>query len=493
MNHLKRKTPSKILFFVLLWLLLFPVWASAQDIIEPQWQGPRRISRPGVEIAGEAAMALDPYGTVHVVWSEVDPDDEVNTIVYTTFDGQNWGVPIDIRAAAPGLTIGSYDAVVYGDRVYVVWTEGTSGPVYIASASVFQSDSYHDWSRPLRLDMPAYRLKLNVDSKGVFHMMFVDFFGREPGIYYVYSKDFGETWTNPYWIDPDIPVTSTPNVLQFVLDDKDGLHASWYYVGDELSGSNGEMIRYTHSLDGGKSWMTPVTIDVNDQTIDELRIPYPGLAVAGDTVHMIWAGTTETYREHRYSLDRGKTWSETFRVFGNLQGQALGDAMVADASGRLHFFGQIRWPQYVYHFTWTIEDGWSDPAGIYLISRDGNEGRQGRYHAHALRAIVRNGNEMLVTFTDEAVGPLYAMWKTLPDVTAVPPAPTPTPEIHIEPSPTPVPVTPTPTRIPLDENNQRAPLEPPNTGSSVWLGIVPALVLVSGVFLFYAVWRRRWN
>lgn len=86
----------------------------------------------------------------------------------------------------------------------------------------------------------------------------------------------------------------------------------------------GDWIRYTHSFDGGLTWTTPFTVDRADDTEDELRQPYPGLAVAGDTVHMVYAGNSTTQREHRYSLDRGVTWSETKRVMGNLQGQALG-------------------------------------------------------------------------------------------------------------------------------------------------------------------------
>ena len=89
-------------------------------------------------------------------------------------------------------------------------------------------------------------------------------------------------------------------------------------------------------LSSGDTWSTPVTIDVADENQEELRLPHPELAVFGDNVHVVWAGTSITEREHRYSSDRGENWSPIYRIWGDLHGQGLGGGLEFDARGRVH-------------------------------------------------------------------------------------------------------------------------------------------------------------
>jgi len=218
------------------------------------------------------------------------------------------------------------------------------------------------------------------------------------------------------------------------------------------------------------------------------------LAVTGDTVHVVYAGNSTTQREHRYSLDRGVTWSETKRVMGNLQGQALGDGFTTDSLGRLHFFGQIRWPQGVYHSVWdpaNPDAGWSTPQIIYFISTNSDEGREGRYHAHSIRAATLNGNILVVTFTDEATGPLYVTWRKLDDVPEITPLPLPTATPTATPLSTATPEGPlTPTPPPFAGTDLAVPQTPPNAGLGIWLGVIPTVLLV-GIIFGFRLYRMR--
>ncbi|MEZ4593081.1 MAG: sialidase family protein [Chloroflexota bacterium] len=475
----------------MLLILLGSVWGTAVPHTQAQdesllWSVPRLLSSPGVTDTSATEMVADPHGFLHIFWTEISPEDETTTLQYTTFDGIAWSAPNDLVATAPGGTIVAFSPALASDgTLHLVWTEQNLGPVYYTKASALEARSASAWERPTTLDLPASQLKLRVDGNNVLHLMFANIHGTEPGIYYTRSEDTGETWLTTRWLDPDIPPSATPSALNFQVDNRNGLHASWFYVATGLGSTNGTWIRYIHSLDGGENWSAPFTIDQADEAEDELRLPEPGLIVSGDTVHIAYAGNYDTQREYRYSLDRGVTWSGTKRILGDLLGQAIGDGLSVDSLGRVHFLGQIRWPQAIYHAYLNPtqpEAGWSTPQIAYLIAESDAAGRQGRYHAHRLRSSVVNGNMLVVTFSDEAIGPLYAMWRTLDDAPSIDPLPMPTPTATPEVTATPQPdVALTPTPPPFAGTDLATPEEPTNVGWGVWLGVLPALLLVGGV------------
>lgn len=484
----------KKLTLLFLLLIIGLLWGTAVPHTQAQdesllWTVPRLLSSPGIFETSETEIISDPHGFLHFFWTETNPEDGITSIQYATFDGVAWSEANDVYASAPDIDVVSFAATLGQDgTLHLVWSEGNTGPIYYTNAPALEAYSARAWERPTSFGFPAYRMKLVVDSKNVLHMMFINFYGQEPGVYYTRSDDFGETWITTIWIDPDIPTYATPNVLKFLVDDKDGLHASWYYAATDLSSPLGEWIRYINSFDGGVTWSSPFSVDRADDTVDELRQPFPGLAVSGDSVHMVYAGNSTTQREHRFSLDRGVSWSDTERVMGNLQGQALGDGFATDSLGRVHFFGQIRWPQGVYHTAWdpsNPEAGWTTPQMAYVISNSPDEGREGRYHAHSVRAGTINGNILVVTFTDEATGPLYVIWRKLEDVPAVEPLPRPTATAMPTATATPAAdVTPTPTLPPFASSDLGVPEAPPNAGMGVWLGVLPTLLFLGGILGF---------
>ncbi|HUV12760.1 MAG TPA: hypothetical protein VMY18_03895, partial [Acidobacteriota bacterium] len=192
--------------------------------------------------------------------------------------------------------------------------------------------------------------------------------------------------------------------------ESDGLHACWHYVND--TDGLGRWVRYARSLDSGDNWSI-TTIDTAEAGSQELRMPFPALAVSGGAVHVVWAGggTINVGRRHRFSIDRGETWSPVSQVFGDLHGQANGDGLVIDHQGRLNFVGQIRWPRGIYRSIW--EDGrWSPPRVLYLISKDWQDPLGDRVHAHGIR-VASSDNQLVSTLTtapgiDPSIN-LYAM------------------------------------------------------------------------------------
>jgi hypothetical protein len=156
-----------------------------------------------------------------------------------------------------------------------------------------------------------------------------------------------------------------------------------------------------------------------DQYVQEsdhnLTAASPVMIVQGQTVHVIWAAGSQAYRHHRFSTDAGQTWSAPRQIFGELQGQAF-DGLAVDGAGRVHFFGQIRYPLGIYHAYWD-QTQWTPPSWIYLIAQEGEEIGD-RIHAHHTHPVVRAGNQLVLTFADPPADPnrrlfeMHQSWTT---------------------------------------------------------------------------------
>jgi hypothetical protein len=472
-------------------LAALPNLAAHAQLQDNRWSPPFRLSSLN-RSAGEATLLSDPYGYVHAFWIEDGAPDYRQTIQHARFDGMSWTAPNDMYVSFPSVPIGGISADLgENNTIYFMWTDGPDGPAYLTTAPAHDAMAAWNWTRPVRLPIPAARINIRVDSQGVLHLMYTVTTGREPGLHYTFSEDDGLNWSDPKWLDPDIPLRQSPQVFQFEIDDQDGLHILWYYIDLQAAGGIGSWIRYTHSLDGGKSWSAPFTIDKADEDPRELRLPYPGMIVAGQSVHVIWAGNSFTTREHRYSNDRGVTWSTTNRVFGDLSGQALGDGMAVDGLGRVHFTGQIRYPHGVHYAIWDGKQ-WSATELVYLIARDAFDEIGARIHAHNVRLAVRAGNQLVLTITDSPSTPnlgLYVLMRTLDDLPAdqILATPTPTP---IQ-SPTPVATPPSPTPTPRNEldTGPVADLDSYTPTAYLFWAVLPTILVILGI-AFYNFVRK---
>ena len=466
--------------------------ATAQK--QGEWSPPFRLSTEKGK-ASEAFTTVDQHGFVHVFWSEVLADDR-SIIQYARFDGNTWSTPVDVYVSQPFGAIGNISPVVdQQDTLHLVWIEGLDGPAYYTSAPASYASSAQNWQRPHRIAIRGNRAYLQVDGNGHLHILYIKFLGEQPGVYYTHSRDSGLTWQASTWLDPDILAGHVPRSLNFILDEAGRLHAAWYYV-DNAGG--GDWVRYAHSLDGGRSWSIPFTIDRLEENNEEsdkigLSAADPVMAVQGQNVHIIWAGGELHYRNHRFSEDAGKTWSRSTRVFGNLNGQAF-DGMAVDSLGRVHFVGQIRFPQGIYHAIWE-EDRWTQPSLVYLIRNDPADVIGDHIHAHNTYPVIRDGNQLVLTFADpppDAERRLFVMYRTLEDAPALGPVPTPTLPVTLalEPSPTPSPtVTPLPPSF-----DQAAALSTDGTPSpdrTIWFGLVPALLLIAATVVTRLLSKSR--
>lgn len=476
---------------VFLTLLLTSV-ASAQGAGTP-WTQPYRLSSQAGQV-GDQIMFADPFGYVHLIWPETGLMADQTVLYYSRFDGETWTVPTDILLIPPAATISAtFDL---DGLLHLLFTRGDNGTIYYTKASIQDAISAQAWQKPKPLGLSARQISFKVDSIGVFHLLYSGYEQNAPGIYYIYSDDDGQTWSKPVWLDPDIPPDMAPSQIQLELGEENSLHAAWLYWDQEFMG---RWIRYANSFDQGQSWSAPFTIDDSEAGSGELRLPWPSMAVNGNEVHLIWAGDVETHREHRFSSDLGRTWNQAVFVFGDLHGGALGHGLALDTLGRMHFLGQIRWPQGIYHAYWS-QGRWSIPNMIYLIAQNDAEEQGERIHAHRVRVAIRTGNQMVVTFTTSPSDPqsiLYAMHMTMADVPALDiarlPEQTPAPTIDSGlGSASPMPPTESPTGIPNPDTilDSEAPRENQPSSGLMW-GILPVVLLVAGVVIVRYLFRRN--
>jgi hypothetical protein len=466
-----------------------PAQAEGQD---DGWSEPYRLSSQD-GAASEAFLVADQYGYVHCFWTETLFANHNTVIKYARFDGTTWTKPNDIYSTDREIRNVSPSVDKQG-LLHIVWAEGLIGPAYYSYAPANNALSAQNWAKPLRINIPARIVYLRVDSESVLHVLYIN--ELESGVYYIRSADGGISWSEPVWLDPDITAGAKPDSLNFALDDNDGLHAVWFYGAGEL-GSRPDWVRYTHSLDGGDTWSTPFTIDRYIEGTDHnLTNASPVMIVQGQTVHVIWAAGSQPYRNHRFSTDAGLTWSAPAQIFGELQGQAF-DGLAVDGAGRVHFFGQIRYPMAIYHASWD-QARWSKPSLVYLVAPNGdNIGN--RIHAHFTLPVVRAGNQLVLTFTDPPADEkrrLFVMYRTLDDIPPLETKPTPTLPATPVPmsSPTAGPLTPVPestATAPTVESLGTQPVgqvSPPDL--AIRVALVPTLLILAGAMIIQ-LYRRK--
>jgi hypothetical protein len=436
---MSKKNFASFLVVIALLALIPNFFAGAQGAESP-WSIPFRISSQELK-ASEAYLTTDPFGYAHVFWSEDLQDGRV-IIKYSRYDGQTWAVPISIYLSQSEVSIKGISPLIDNNGIlHLYWTEGILlKSVRYMSAPVKDALSAQRWSEPVRHNIIAEEIRVLLSPDGVRHVLYNRIDAASRGLFYTHSTDGGFNWTPPTWIDPDIPPGYIPDRLNFAMDDRGGLHAVWGYATTDLSIPFGNWIRYAGLQPDATEW-TKVTIDrvdLNAVDLDyQLNAASPVMTVTGQQVIVIWAGGSLHYRHFRHSNDYGQTWSNSVRVFGDLNGQAQ-DGLTVDGAGRVHYFAQIRFPVGIYQAIWD-GDRWSAPSMVYFIRYGGNTTDGDKIEAHFTRPVVLSGNKLVLSFTDEPPHPkrgLYVMNSTLEDVEAIPPVSLPELQPSITPPPT---------------------------------------------------------
>ncbi len=162
----------------------------------------------------QPTLAVAPNGHVYVAWTGYNPAGSGTfyntTVAYSTDGGATFSAPKNISASwtanwwsgHPSIAVDSHN------RVYVVWSQYTSGPGYPARVNYSYSDDGVTWSAPVTLNggpLQGTGPGIVVDAQDKVDVFWADGRTAVSGnslIYYRSSSDRGATWS------PEMPITT---------------------------------------------------------------------------------------------------------------------------------------------------------------------------------------------------------------------------------------------------------------------------------------------
>lgn len=456
-----------------------------------QWGAPINLSNTASSSA-QPTVAADPYGNVHVFWSEdVDGDplrpEEApragNAIHYTRWDGQTWSPPLDVVWRT---RVAQYPQAVV-DRsgtLHLVWVEGNG--IYYSSAPAWAATTALSWAPPSLVAAAGHARGapcLGLDSEDGLHLAYVDwgnaYTPTDGNVYYVHMTPNDHSWSKP------VQISLVPTGEEVALNPRmaiDGgarVHMVWgqytwspwasgavYYAriagGDEVSSPPREIMR----RDPDDVWMTAINV-----------------VTVGDQVHLTWVCGQMPYRCHQWSVDGGNTWSPPNHVFGELLSLAGWDALAVDAAQNIYWVMQLRHPYAMYYSTWQGTQ-WADPPEPFILEEPMASG-------HVPAVAVGLGNQLHLVMLDQEVGEVYYI-RGSTTAPAIPPRPTPT-AVLSTPTPELVVVSPTvaPTQLatPTHVPTAVSPTVPDST--TPWPLIVGIVPVVLGLVMIVLLRQRR--
>jgi hypothetical protein len=309
-------------------------------LLAPQllaWTPPERVDRrPEGYHASAPAVAVDPSGGVHAVWTETPASGFQDKIMYAWKLGDTWSVPVFISRDSGDIRAPRIISDTAGHLI-VVWSEeGAARIRYVRQLG-------DTWSVPkLAFLNNGITPCLAADSRNRVHMLFEEFTGHG-GIWYSYYLGQADSWAAPQ------AVATASRPLGFsglAVDRLDRLHAAW---GDWNTYGLG------YSRKDSCGWSAPVA----------LPDPAPGSqscdpSIAVDTCnlpHVVWQERSGGYLLY-YSRQVDDTWTTPYRFYDQSGGyQVVG----CDSANRLH--AVWGWSYGVRHSVRT-DSGWSTPTSV---------------------------------------------------------------------------------------------------------------------------------
>ncbi|MDG6221120.1 MAG: sialidase family protein, partial [Candidatus Thermoplasmatota archaeon] len=271
------------------------------------WDIPRRVSN-----APPGEFAMCPYvvangSNVYVFW--VDSRDSLKVYMGKSMDnGETW-TAADKRISSfhESIVIGTPKAAIWGDTIYVFWTddyfwyEGKAPEVFFSKSL----DCGESWTTPSHVtdndDSMSGVAEVCVYENTV-HLAFVE--ERDPKLetYYKRSDDGGNTWTEDILVSTRDTYNSIAGSGMSMACDGTTLHM----VMQEWRDAPGLEIYYSRSTDNGDTWAEPTRLSKNDDYNNTIG------AIAADNgrVFAVWDDAEYNNICYRISGDGGETWTE---------------------------------------------------------------------------------------------------------------------------------------------------------------------------------------
>jgi len=273
------------------------------------------------------AVAVDSWGNIHVVWADDTPNPDEPEIYYkkSADGGTNWSANRRLTWNS-GKSVNPSIAVDPSGSLHVVWQDDTpgNGDIYYLSSP----DGGTTWTTAQRISWTAAVSQapaIAVDLWGNLHLLWYDFAPGNYEIYHKSSTNGGADWSKNQRLTWTAGWSGHPAI---VIDSALNPHAVW---SDESPGNS--EIYYKSSLDGGASWSFNQRLTWNSGIS---QAPAIAVSSSG-ALHVAWwdntPGNAEIY--YKKSTTGGSTWTANKRLTRS-SADSQSPAVAVDSSGDPH-------------------------------------------------------------------------------------------------------------------------------------------------------------
>lgn len=504
MIHLKKKFGLIIPKFCMLFLLVF--WYSvsiskAQG--ETLWSEMEKI--PEFNPIGQQPPYLlaDQNNTIHAFNSQplvLSDENSPKAVFYRQWTKDaGWTYPVDILIDDSGGDIEILDVASNQAGIVYLLYQKNFDEIYYTFAYLSEAGSSFAWAPPNLIANQSTHVGVGFEIIGSIVAddrgnIVVIYSGAESGqgLYSIFSTDDGDNWSWPYpvYLTGDESMVVTDPDLYHGASGK--VHAVWATFLNDGSGGPGY---YTNFDPEAGVWSDPMELDLSG-------IRTPSVIEYKTDVLVSYYHSITNGNWWRRSFDGGATWTSPSQLSPQHLGTNGRVSFVVDSADTLHgFFGErINDLNHgIWQITW-MGDSWTPPeaivSGPQIRDVQGGNG----FDPAAARAIIGNGNTVLVTWATDGFAGVNGAWysyKTLnaPALPSLDNVPTPsfintaistnTPE-----EVSPLKLTDTPVAL-LSGNNSKPSSVFMNPQISILAGASLALILVIGISIIGFANRSR--
>ena len=350
------------------------VWAtmsqtSALDMLyapPPLWTSPLRLSQESL-INGLPVLIIDQNGIENVIWSESAGRSE--SLFYTRAFQNNSTRPVAITQASQGRLARQPNLVVEKlpdnfDLLHLVWSGGDEGQIFYSHT--LASNAYTGgWviPKPLSNEESASWPQIERDSSGRLYVVYVVPLNEGRGVYFVYSDDNGENWSDPIQVfdgaEAGFDMVNHP-ALAIATDGS--VHVAW--VETPLPGMGvPENIFYSRSDDGGNTWSKPFLIIGSDYD-------WPHLSVIDGQLNIIFLNPVTGGVYHRWSSINPENEAASWSTIAGVPGcqDTYAPFGLAATSNELHLVCTSSTSNDLSYSIWNVSDNgggrWSSPETV---------------------------------------------------------------------------------------------------------------------------------
>ena len=382
------------------------IWASSRPVSELQvvindgnvWRPVEPVNTDN-NLIFSTNMQPDIQGFLHAVWTQNNQGysstplviEPANGIFYSRNDQGLWSTPskiIEPEGSAENVSL-SYER--NAGRLFVVWQDTQSQQILFSQASATSAFNPRDWSEPIAIPAPFSNPSypdVALARNGAIYVAYSVPYNDGIGIYVVFSRDDGETWTDP------IPVLENTNPWDTLIKPKIAFQPGGFLHLIFLNQiSTGGAIRdefyYARSENaltaGDNSWTEPVLLqnlflESNNILSHEIDLD------RNNNLHIVWSEWNQTQPNiwSKTSTDFGESWLESTQVSGF--GYPVGNLSLSiDIPGDIHLTQLFL----------EVEDGqevlglhhWTYPEGSW-IQQDSTQINDVRYNPQNVNLVT---------------------------------------------------------------------------------------------------------